>query len=199
MLDTGPPPDALVQARTEAWLDRAVIGLNLCPFAKAVRVKGQIRLVVSAATTPEQALAALRDELALLQATAAEAIDTTLLVLPAMLADFLDFNDFLDPAEALLAEMDLEGEFQLASFHPHYQFAGTDPDDIDNFSNRSPYPTLHLIREASIDRAVQAFPEADAIYERNIALLQQMGLDGWRQLFADDPAAGALPPSTALD
>ena len=187
--------DTLVLARTQAWLDRAVIGLNLCPFAKSVRVKDQIRFVVSPATTPD----ALRDTLVLeLQRLAGadpQHIDTTVLVHPHVLQDFLDYNDFLDVADQVLADAGLEGVLQIASFHPHYQFAGTAADDIDNFSNRSPYPTLHLIREASIDRAVAAFPEAEMIYEHNIDTLQRLGSAGWRALFADDPAAGALPPT----
>ena len=183
----------LVLARTRTWLDRAVIGLNLCPFAKAVRVKEQIRFVVSDATTPEALRAELMDELRRLAAADPQQIDTTLLVHPRVLTDFYDFNDFLGQADRALVELNLDGVLQVASFHPHYQFAGTAADDIDNHTNRSPYPTLHLIREASIDRAVAAFPEAESIYERNIDTLQRMGHAGWRALFADDPAAGALP------
>lgn len=172
-----------VLADTLDWLDKAVIGLNLCPFAKSVRVKGQVRTVVSEATTPE----ALRDELVAelrhLAAVDPEVTDTTLLVHPLALQDFLDFNDFLDEADAALEALNLEGTLQIASFHPQFQFAGTDIDDVSNFTNRAPYPTLHLIREASIDRAVEAFPEAEAIYERNIETLERLGLDGWRQLF----------------
>ena len=169
--------------RTRDWLVRAVIGLNLCHFAKAVHVKEQIRYAVTDADTPEALAEALRDELALLRDADAEQIDTTLLIHPNVLGDFLDYNDFLDVADALIEEMDLEGEIQVASFHPDYQFAGTDPDDIENYSNRSPYPTLHLLRESSIDRAVEAFPEAADIFEGNIETLQRLGHEGWRKLF----------------
>ena len=175
--------EAAVIAATRDWVDRAVIGLNLCPFAKAVQVKGQVRYVASQATTPEELLAALGEELRKLAAADPEVLDTTLLIHPQVLNDFLDFNDFLERADRLLAERGLEGVLQLASFHPGYQFAGTAPDDISNFTNRSPYPTLHLIREASIDRAVAAFPEAEEIYERNIETMGKLGHEGWAALF----------------
>jgi hypothetical protein len=167
---------------TQAWLEKAVIGLNLCPFAKAVHGKGQIRWVLSEATTAEALLAELMAELQTLAAADPERIDTTLLIHPQVLGDFLDYNDFLDVADAALEELGLEGTLQIASFHPRYQFAGTEPDDAGNLINRSPYPTLHLLREASVDRAVAAYPEAEAIYERNIETLQALGADGWRQL-----------------
>ena len=169
-------------ADTVRWLERAVIGLNLCPFAKAPHVKGQIHYVVSQA----KGLEGLRDELIeQLQAMAelsAEARETVLLIVPQMLHDFLEFNDFLDEADGVLQELDMEGEFQVASFHPQFQFADTEPDDITNFTNRSPYPTLHLLREESIDRAVEAFPEAETIYETNMATLEKLGLKGWQDL-----------------
>jgi hypothetical protein len=167
---------------TQIWLERAVIGLNLCPFAKAVHTKGQIRWVLSEARDADSLLGELMSELQILAAARPEAIDTTLLVHPLVLTDFLDFNDFLYVADAALAELGLEGELQVASFHPQYQFAGTEADDMGNFSNRSPYPTLHLIREASIDRAVAAYPEAEAIYERNIETLRALGAEGWARL-----------------
>ncbi len=178
-----PPADATDPiAATRAWVERAVIGLNLCPFAKSVQVKGQVRYVLSDATEPEALLADLARELRHLAAADPAQTDTTLIVHPGVLQDFLDFNDFLGPADALLAELGLEGILQIASFHPRYQFAGTGPDDISNFTNRSPHPTLHLIREASIDRAVAAFPEAEAIFERNIETLQRLGHAGWAAL-----------------
>ena len=169
-------------AATQAWLEKAVIGLNLCPFAKAVHGKGQIRWVHSPATTVQALLLALTQELRLLASADAEVIDTTLLVHPQVLGDFLDFNDFLDVADAALDELGLDGTLQIASFHPQFQFAGTAPDDVGNFSNRAPFPTLHLLREASIDRAVAAFPEAASIYDRNIETLEGLGTDGWKRL-----------------
>jgi uncharacterized protein len=175
---------------TQAWLDRAVIGLNLCPFAKAVQVKGQIRWVSSPATTAEALLQDLMHELQLLAAADPEAIDTTLLVHPQVLGDFLDYNDFLDVADAALEELGLAGTLQIASFHPHYQFAGTEPGDAGNLSNRSPHPTLHLLREASIARAVAAFPEAEAIYERNIETLQALSPAQLDAVFGAGVAAG---------
>lgn len=174
-----------VIARTRHWLERAVIGLNLCPFAKAVHVRGQIRWVVSAATTTEALLQNLRAELQGLAQADPAAVDTTLLIHPHVLTDFLDFNDFLDDAEAAVAELGLEGVLQVASFHPDYRFAGTEAEDIANATNRSPYPTLHLLREASIERAVAAFPAPEAIYEANIATLRRLGPQGWARLMDD--------------
>ena len=167
---------------TLRWLERAVIGLNLCPFAKAVYVKGQVHCTVSQASNLE----ALRDDLlqALKDLVAHEPDerDTTLLIIQNLLQDFVDYNDFLNVADDCLLALDLEGEIQIASFHPQYQFAGTDEDDITNFTNRSPHPTLHLIREASIDRAVAAFPDAEDIFEANMATMNQLGLQGWQDL-----------------
>ncbi len=173
--------DAIIDA-TEQWLERAVIGLNLCPFAKAVHAKKQVRFVVSPATSPEQLLETLMDELQLLSDTPAETIDTTLLIHPFVLTDFLDYNEFLDVADAAVEDMHLDGELQVASFHPDYQFADTDVNDIGNFTNRAPYPILHLLREDSIERAVEAFPEASAIFEKNIETMEKLGHDGWDKL-----------------
>ena len=172
-------------ANTQRWIERAVIGLNLCPFAKAVHVKNQIRYVVSSATTPEALLQHLINELELLAETSAEKIDTTLLIHPQVLGDFLDYNDFLEVVDETLEELDLAGELQIASMHPQYQFADTQPDDMENFTNRSPYPTLHLLREASVDKAVDAFPEAEQIFEKNIATMKKLGHEGWKQLWMD--------------
>lgn len=182
---SSPPGDATTDpiAATREWVDKAVIGLNLCPFAKAVQVKGQVRYVLSGATDTAALLAELENELQHLAVTDPERTDTTLIIHPQVLNDFLDFNDFLEEADELLERLNLDGTLQVASFHPHYQFAGTDPQDITNYTNRSPYPTLHLLREESIDRAVEAFPEAEDIYERNMQTLQQLGLDGWEALF----------------
>jgi hypothetical protein len=164
------------------WLERAVIGLNLCPFAKGVHAKGQIHYVVSAATDGGALAQDLRRELADLAAAPAEVRDTTLLMAPDCLQGFLAFNDFLGEAEAVLEDLGLDGTLQIASFHPQFQFAGTDADDVTNCTNRAPYPTLHLLREDSIDRAVQAYPEAQAIYERNMEVLEQLGMPGWQAL-----------------
>ncbi|MFZ6767480.1 DUF1415 domain-containing protein [Undibacterium sp. Di26W] len=173
-----------VIAATELWLEKAVIGLNLCPFAKAVQVKQQIRYIVSQARTPEALLDDLARELELLAETNPEKTETTLLIHPMTLNDFLDFNDFLDVADGLLEEVELDGQLQIASFHPDYQFAGTEPDDIENYTNRAPFPTLHLLREDSIDKAVLAFPEAEQIYEKNMDTMRELGHEGWRRLFS---------------
>jgi hypothetical protein len=171
---------------TQRWLERAVIGLNLCPFAKAVHVKKQIRYVVSSATTPEDLLKELISELELLAESSAEKIDTTLLIHPHVLTDFLDYNDFLHVADETLEELDLAGELQIASMHPHYQFADTQPDDMENYTNRSPYPTLHLLRESSVDKAVAAFPEADQIFKKNIETMKNLGHEGWDKLWQSE-------------
>ena len=182
--------DTVVQD-TRRWLERAVIGLNLCPFAKAVYVKGQIHYAVSPANTGDELLEDLISELKSLEVLASIDRETTLLIAPLAFADFLDFNDFLADADAVLADLGLEGTFQLANFHPRYQFAGTAEDDITNATNRAPYPTLHLLREASIDRAVASFPEAEAIFEANMATLERLGPAGWAAL---DVGPSALPP-----
>lgn len=164
------------------WLEQAVIGLQLCPFAKAVHVRGQIHHVVSRATEPAQLRQLLAHELRALAGMDARVRDTTLLVLPDALPSFLDFNDFLGQAEEVLSDCGLDGELQIASFHPQFQFAGTRADDITNATNRAPYPTLHLLREASVDAAVAAFPQADTIFEANIATMQRLGAAGWDAL-----------------
>ncbi len=168
---------------TRQWLEKAVIGLNLCPFANAVHLKGQIRWVLSNAETADTLSTCVVQELQWLAAADPAQTDTTLIVHPRVLQDFFDFNDFLGGAEDSLLDLGLEGVLQIASFHPQYQFADAAADDISNFSNRSPYPTLHLLREDSISRAVAALPEAEMIYERNIRTLKKLGRQGWQDLF----------------
>ncbi|MFY8104973.1 MAG: DUF1415 domain-containing protein [Ramlibacter sp.] len=179
--------DAQVVDDTRRWLERAVIGLNLCPFAKAVHVKGQVHYAVSAATGWNELLADLAHELEALLAHDAGVRETTLLMAPRTLADFFEFTGFLAEADRLLQQRGLEGTIQLASFHPHYQFAGTGVDDITNFTNRAPYPTLHLLREDSIERAVQSFPDAADIYETNMATLRRLGPQGWAAVMKGAP------------
>ena len=178
---------AAVIAATRTWLERAVIGLQLCPFAKAVYVNEQVRYVVSDAETPIALAEALERELRALIATDASVIDTTLLIHPRVLTDFLAYNDFLDVAEATVEALGLDGVVQIASFHPAYQFAGTPRDDVTNFTNRSPYPMLHLLREASVSRAVDAFPDAPNIYQRNIETMRRLGTSGWTALGLEAP------------
>ena len=182
-------------ADTRRWLERAVIGLNLCPFAKAPHIKGQIHYAVCVGGGRRELLALLRAELLALAALDAAERETTLLIVPDQFADFLDFNDFLGDAEGLLQALELEGVLQVAPFHPRFQFDGTDEDDITNATNRSPYPTLHLIREDSIDRAVQAFPEAEAIYEANMQTLRRLGPEGWAALDVGPSADADGKPS----
>ena len=174
--------DDEVLTQTRAWLEKAVIGLNLCPFAKAVYVKNQVRLVVSHAKHADGLLEELDRELDLLAATPAEEVDTTLLIHPTLFDDFLDFNDFLEIAEGVVDEHGLEGVIQLASFHPQFQFDGTEADDISNYTNRAPFAILHLLREESVERAVEAFPEAEAIFEQNITTLEKLGHKGWKAM-----------------
>ncbi|MGJ7503871.1 DUF1415 domain-containing protein [Variovorax sp. ZT5P49] len=179
------------EADTRRWLERAVIGLNLCPFAKAVHVKAQIHYAVYEPAEEADLMDALLAEAKDLAALDAAVRDTTLLIAPNTLADFLDFNDFTARAERRLARAGFDGVFQLASFHPQFQFAGTEADDIGNATNRAPYPTLHLLREDSVSRAVEAFPEAEAIFERNIDTLEALGSDGWAAL---DVGPGSARP-----
>jgi hypothetical protein len=178
---------------TKKWLERAVIGLNLCPFAKSVYAKQQIFFVVSDAFDVESLALELRQQLEYLSATDPEVVDTILLIHPEVLNNFLDYNDFLDLADQILEMGGWSGEIQIASFHPGYRFEGTRANAIENYTNRSPYPMLHLLRESSIDRAVAAFPNAEEIYEKNIVAMKLLGLNGWNKLFNDDltaPSAG---------
>lgn len=180
-MNSCPSADHVI-AEIRAWVDRAVIGLNLCPFAKAVQVKGQIRYVLCASTEPEAVLSALIDELHALANCAPSETDTTLLIHPGALNDFLDFNDFLAVVDHTLDDLGYSGILQVASFHPQFQFAGTRAEDVSNATNRAPYPTLHILREASIDRAVAAFPDPEAIFAANIDTLETLGNDGWLAL-----------------
>ncbi|WP_426391651.1 DUF1415 domain-containing protein [Variovorax sp. R-27] len=182
---------AQAEADTRRWLERAVIGLNLCPFAKAVHVKSQIHYAVYEPAEAADLMDALLAEAKDLAALDAAVRDTTLLIAPNTLADFLDFNDFTARAERRLARAGFDGVFQLASFHPQFQFAGTEVDALGNATNRAPYPTLHLLREDSVSRAVEAFPEAEAIFERNIDTLEALGSDGWVAL---DVGPGSARP-----
>jgi hypothetical protein len=176
-----------VIAATRNWLEKAVIGLNLCPFARAVYAGDRIRYVVSDATTVEALLEVLAAELEVLAEADENKTETTLLIHPLVLGDFLEYNDFLEMADQLVEELDLDGVLQVASFHPQYQFAGTEPDDIENCTNRSPYPTLHLLRESSVERAVAAHPDTEQIYRDNIKTLRQLGREGWDKLDVGQP------------
>ncbi|MDO5610919.1 MAG: DUF1415 domain-containing protein [Pseudomonadota bacterium] len=175
-----------VEADIRRWLERAVIGLNLCPFAKSVYVRNQVRIVISDANNADDLSAELGEEMLRLRDTPPEQIDTTLLVLTDVLQDFLDYNDYLDEADGLLGALQLDGVLQVASFHPNYQFADTDYDAPGNNTNRAPWPVLHLLREDSIDRAVEAYPEPDSIIERNIAAMDKLGNAGYRKLLSGD-------------
>ena len=167
---------------SQQWLERAVIGLNLCPFAKSVHVKSLIRYAISDAKSESELLADLQSELIFLNSVSPTITDTTLLIAPMCLHDFLEFNQFILKANKSLTKLDLDGVFQIATLHPQYQFAGTDVDDITNYTNRAPYPTLHLLRESSIDRALQAIPNAESIFEVNMNTMRRIGLEGWRDL-----------------
>jgi len=167
---------------TQRWLMEVVIGLNLCPFAKAVVVKDRVRYRVCLSSAPQDVLQMLADELQFLASEDASMVDTTLLIAPYALPVFLDFNEFLGECVALLESQGLVGELQVADFHPNYQFAGEAPDAMGHFTNRAPYPTLHLLRESSLDEAVAVYPDAALIFERNIASLESLGVQGWADL-----------------
>jgi uncharacterized protein len=186
-----PENEASVVAETRRWIERAVIGLNLCPFARTVFESGGIRYVVSSARDSDELVADLDVELRRLQDTEAAECETVLLIHPHVLHDFLDYNDFLDVADAALDALDLGDVIQIASFHPSYQFADTSPDDVENCTNRSPFPMLHLLRQASVDRAVASVPDTASIYESNIATLRRLGLEGWQKLWLQSAEGSA--------
>ena len=171
-----------VIAETRNWLERAVIGLQLCPFAAVPHLNDRVRYCVSAQRSGVGLLEELCHELRTLQDADPLKCETTLLIHPHVLTDFLEYNDFLDACDAAIAELGFEGELQVASFHPDYRFAGTEPSDVQNYSNRSPYPMLHLLREASVTRAVATYRDIDDIAERNIATLRELGHHGWLAL-----------------
>lgn len=171
---------------TTRWLERAVIGLNLCPFARAPHVQGKLRLRVSHARDTDALLDDLCGELQSLNALTPAECETGLLIHPFVLDDFLDYNDFLDVVDAAVQTLGLEGEWQVASFHPRYQFADSTADAIENFSNRSPFPMLHLLREASVERAAEAMSDPDEIYRRNMDTLRRLGSAGWQALWKDE-------------
>jgi len=176
--------DEVISA-TKTWVERSVIGLNLCPFAENPYRGGRVRLVVSEQRTAAGLLDELGAELTLLAATEPLQCETTLLIHPWVLTDFIEYNNFLEVCDAAVAELGLEGELQVASFHPQYQFEGSQPDDIENYTNRSPYPILHLLREASVEHAVAAVGNTDEIYMRNMRALRILGRAGWQRLWRD--------------
>lgn len=179
------PTESQAIAATRIWVDKAVIGLNLCPFARGPQLAGQVRYAFSDARDADALVEALaREATALMDADPAR-LETVLLVHPYVMQDFLDYNDFLDIADATLDALGYTGELQVASFHPDYQFEGTGRDDVENYSNRSPFPTLHLLREESVERAVEQDPDTDLIYERNIVTLKRLGKEGWDALWQD--------------
>jgi len=172
-----------IETSVRKWLDTFVVGMNLCPFAKRELVKQRVRFTVTEAATEDELLQALQAELELLNAD--PSIETTLLIHPAVLGDFLDYNQFLDIADALLLQMELDGVYQVASFHPDYQFGGTAPWEAENYTNRAPYPILHLLREESLDRVLGDNPDADEIPQRNIDLMNSMGEEKLKALLAE--------------
>ena len=194
MSSTTPPTPELALAHTRAWVDRAVIGLNLCPFAKAVQVRGQVRYVFCDATDEQALMDTLCGELHHLAEADPDRTDTTLIVHPHVLGDFPDFNDFLDAADAAVEQLGYAGVLQVAPFHPGFQFADTAEDDPTNATNRSPYPTLHLLREESVDRAVGAFPEAETIFDANIVTMRALGQEGVARLQARCLEDALTPP-----
>jgi uncharacterized protein len=178
------PSDETVIAETRRWLSHVVIGLELCPFAKTVHAKDQIRYFVSTAETPERLLEDLLNELRRLADADPDTVDTTLLILPRALPDFLDYNDFLHVADLVLEDLELVGVLQIASFHPDYRFEGNASEDLANYVTRSPYPMLHLLREASVERAVAVFPDASKIVDKNVRTMRALGREGWQRLMS---------------
>ena len=174
--------DLEIVEATRRWVEQVVVAFNLCPFAKRELMKERVRFVVSKATDEATLLDELAHELALLNVD--QAVETTLLIHPQVLQDFYQYNDFLEAADELLVDMDLEGVYQVASFHPDYQFGGTEPNDVENYTNRSPYPMLHLLREDSLSQAIDNYPEVDLIPERNIECMNEQGLEKMQSLLA---------------
>ena len=172
-------------AMTRRWLERSVIGLNLCPFAAGPYRDNRVHFHVSEQRTESGLMDELRSELMALHAADPLRRETTLLIHPWVLTDFGEYNDFLEVCDATVDELGLEGELQVASFHPRYQFADTQPEDIENFTNRSPYPMLHLLREASVEVAIAAVGDTEEIYRRNIRTLRELGHCGWQRLWRD--------------
>ena len=176
--------DEIISA-TRRWIEKSVIGLNLCPFAENPYRGNRVPFALSEQRSAAGLLQDLRAELQALAAADPLVRETTLLIHPLVLADFSEYNDFLEVCDSAVAELDLEGEVQVASFHPQYQFADSQPDDIENFTNRSPYPMLHLLREASVERAVEAVGDTEEIFRRNIRTLRALGHAGWQRLWRD--------------
>lgn len=195
MTQSSAPTEAVIAA-TQRWVERAVIGLNLCPFAKGVQTKGQVHYVLSQADDAPALLIDLKQQLQDLHESDPAQRDTTLLIAPLAFPDFLDFNDFLERADRLLRKMRLDGDYQIASFHPQFQFADAAADDISHYTNRAPYPILHLLREQSIDRAVEAFPDAALIFEKNMETLRALGAAGWQALDVGPAKACPMRPAT---
>jgi uncharacterized protein len=173
-----------VERQTQEWIHAVVIGLNFCPFAHGPVAKGRLRLVVSEANGDVDVLAqCLADELAFLSKASEDAVETTLIVAPRTLEHFADFNDFLGVADAIVRGLGYEGVFQIASFHPNYQFEGTRSTDVSNFTNRSPFPTLHILRESSVSRALVSMPDTQKIIDDNLARLDAMPAQQLAALF----------------
>lgn len=201
---TDPCATDQVVALTRAWVEHVVIGLNLCPFAKPVHVRQQIEYRVSTATDEAALSQDLLEAMMALVDIPSTTTDTCLLIHPWVLQDFIHYNDFLDVADSLLEEADLSGILQVASFHPGYRFAGTDADDITNCTNRSPFPMLHLLREASLDKAAATLLDASEIVERNLTTLRNTGRSGWealqqRVIHSASPPANTQPATDSAD
>lgn len=189
-MDKNPSPETII-ARTRCWIERTVIEFNLCPFARKPYEGEQVRYVVSDATTPETLLIDLQTELDLLRQTDPKLIETTVLIHPWVLQDFLDYNDFLDVVDALLEQGGYEEEFQVASLHPQYQFAGTTENDAENYTNRSPYPVLHLLRVEGVARVISSYPRPESIPERNIEQMEKVGSEHMRTILDECMKIGA--------
>nr|WP_324258099.1 DUF1415 domain-containing protein [Cellvibrio fontiphilus] len=172
-----------IRVTVARWLNEVVIGLNLCPFARKPASENRVRFVISEATDDETLLQDLEQELIGLDATPASEVETSLLIVPDHLQDFWDYNQFLSWANQLLKRNGWTGVYQLASFHPHYCFAGAEPEDAENLTNRAPYPILHIIREASLELALQYFPDVDAVPENNKTTVESLTAAQRLQLF----------------
>ena len=172
-----------IEQEVQQWLEDVVIGLNLCPFAAKPNRNKQIKVFVSEATTEEVLLEDVLQELMNLDSKTAEELETTLVAIPNMLEDFMDYNLFLDWIDALIKQQEWEGTFQIATFHPNYCFGGAEPEDDENLTNRSPYPVLHLIREESMAKILKHYPNPEAIPDINIARVEALSPEERRKFF----------------
>ncbi|MEL0636361.1 DUF1415 domain-containing protein [Marinomonas sp. TI.3.20] len=175
--------DELVTTQTIKWVNDFIVGLNICPFAKREMERESVRFVVVRSKKSQVALEELMSEVHWLDEH--PETETTIIVFPTLFSDFYRYLDFVDLAENIMFEQECEGVYQLATFHPNYCFSGAEPEDVSNYTNRSPYPMLHLLREASVEKAIEFYGDTDAIPERNIDVMEEMGKESLEKILSN--------------